>query len=149
MNKGFQILDAQGVALTLGQLDIEAAKFWGKKVSEKKYAYPNKEINKETNPELTDLAIEVHNASICGNNWKDVIGFSITQIHEFSDSWDDVIISMMDYSLIKGLRHSFDGFVLKQESINSLNKMLQFYAPHIQLIEYWRAKGYIPKQVQL
>lgn len=66
----FQILDAEGNALSMGKLDKEAAEFFGVPYSEKKYAKPN--------PRATD--------------WYNLIGYTIANFpYKGRLSWDDVV----------------------------------------------------------
>lgn len=44
----FQILNANGQALTMKELDKEAAEFWGKEVDSKYYANPFPEVEEDS-----------------------------------------------------------------------------------------------------
>ena len=65
----FQILDAQGTPLSMGELDKEAAEFFGVPYNEKRYA----------SPPSTPV------------NWHDVIGYNIASSEEGMLPWYDII----------------------------------------------------------
>lgn len=118
---GFQILDASGKAISINLLDEEAAKFWGKEVKAKEYAYPQPEFTNPDNLTGLDLvkakfryqAWEIH-------NWFDIIGWAIAKQ---GGNWDEV-------------RKYFDGCSTEGA-----------FKPYFDLIAYWESKGYTPVKV--
>src|SRR4051812_38520421 len=65
----FQIRNAQGEAIPINILDKEAAKFWGKALDPKKYAYPHLRAD---------------------SNWFDILGWAIYCPERYTEGWDDV-----------------------------------------------------------
>ena len=145
----FKILDKNGKALTMGELDKEAAEFWGKEVHPKHYAnpFPDKKISKDT-------PYNVH-------NWFDVIGLNIACQDDYTSGWQNVVHTMVVQSLgdcLVSLRRDkpielaeFVGDTeihLGNSWEEELYSTLNYYKPFVDLINHWMAKGYIPVKVE-
>lgn len=90
----FQILDTEGNALSMGELDKEAAEFFGVPYSEKKYAKPN--------PIATDwynlIGYTIANSSYKGRlSWDDVVGHILRTVAFATDSFDELHNCIMAY----------------------------------------------------
>ena len=154
----FQILDKEGKALSMRQLDNEAAAFWGKEVDPKWYATP---------PVDTTGMSEVQKirADMAGN-WFDKIGWHIATVREYSGGWKDVIRTMIGESLISSFisdeKESSEKPIqvyymtgdpevkleLHIESEMGVYAALNYFKPYIELINHWHSKGYTPKQIK-
>lgn len=93
--KSFQIRTKENKAISLNQLDEEAAQLWGKSVSNKKWAFPF---------ELTNNMLQ--NIMISSLNWFDIIGFAIAR--KPVTTWDDVINNMTEDSGEEGYEPFMD-----------------------------------------
>ncbi|HMT02783.1 MAG TPA: hypothetical protein PKD00_05655 [Burkholderiales bacterium] len=128
MNK-FQILNKDGIAISMNTLDKEAAEFWNVKVDEKSYAKPN------------DNSMD----------WYNTVGYAITIQGNYTSGWHNVVTTMLDKHL--------QGFMLNMKvkdkielhDINILSRRLEtiikFYQPYVDLVNYWMDKGYTFKIV--
>lgn len=158
----FRILDANGEALTMGELDAEAAAFWGKEVDPKNYAnpFPNK-VADEGASLSEKIRIQFENARNNGSNWFDIIGWNIANQGNYTSGWQNVVHTMVAENLgecLVSLRkdepiklaefvgdtemHLEDSWEMK------LYPTLNYYKPFVDLINHWMAKGYIPIKVE-
>lgn len=161
MNK-FQILDKNGKALTMAELDKEAAEFWGKEVHPKYYAnpFPNK-VASEDAPLSEKIRIEHENALNNGSNWFDIIGWNIANQGNYTTGWRNVVRTMVAENLGECLvRLNKDKpielakFVgdkelhLESSWETELYCTLNYYRPFVDLINHWAAKGYTPVKIE-
>jgi hypothetical protein len=121
---GFQIKNKEGEALTIKELDKEAAEFWNKKIHDKYYANPS--------PEGTSVFKQQ-------TNWFDVIGYNIHSPEvNYTKGWDNVKCSLWTLH-IQGLYNKSD------EDLNiHIQVTKEFNKPYYDLIDYWESKGYVP-----
>lgn len=116
----FKILNSEGEAINIHELDAEAAAFWDKEVDEKWYATPFKPLKNATMRERMD-----HHRM--NNNWFDTIGW---QIHyKQCTTWDEVRINLIGPNLVAEYGYKM---------------VAQTYLPWLSLISYWEQKGYKP-----
>ena len=159
----FKILDKNGKTLTMGELDKEAAEFWGKEVHPKHYANPftDKKISKDT-PYSEAVRIERENAMNNVSNWFDVIGWNIANQGTYTYGWHNVVHTMVTEKLgecLVSLRENepikiaeFVGDTeihLESSWEEALYSTLNYYKPFIDLINHWMAKGYMPVKVEV
>ena len=162
MNK-FQILDKNGKALTMAELDKEAAEFWGKEVHPKHYAnpFPDKKASEDA-PLSEKIRIEHENARNNISNWFDVIGWNIANQGTYTYGWHNVVHTMVTENLgecLVSLRENepikiaeFVGDTevhLESSWEEALYSTLNYYKPFIDLINHWMAKGYMPVKVEI
>lgn len=147
MSNRFQILDKEGNAIPLSQLDKEAAEFWNKKYHKKWYANPS--------PEGTSVFEEV-------GNWYDIIGWAIANKRGSVSSWYNVVVYLIaiplglrfinkneDFiELIKFEKSGEKSLSLPEEVEINIYCCLEYYRPYIELIKHWMLKGYKPKQIK-
>ena len=146
----FKILNAEGKALTMEELDKDAAAFWGKEVDPEHYANP---FPKEKGA----YANALNNAK----NWYDIIGWNIANQGNYTTGWQNVAHTMVTetlgeclVSLHKDKPIKFAEFVgdneihLEESCETSLFYTLNFYRPFIDLINHWMAKGYTPVKIE-
>lgn len=122
---GFQIKNDKGIALSMNELDKEAAEFWGVPVHETNYAHP------------------------CNNsigNWFDTIGFNIHRPGTYTSGWRNVIVTMYQmfssgYMIDDKQRNNV---VIKpiEEQIKRITDINEFMSPYVGLVNHWIAKGY-------
>lgn len=161
MNK-FQILDKNGKAITMAELDKEASEFWGKEIDPKHYAnpFPNK-VADEGASFSERMEIERDNALNNGSNWFDIIGWNIANQGNYTSGWQNVAYTMIAENLGECLIslhkdepikiaefvgdkeiHLGDNWEIK------LFHTLNYYKPFIDLINHWAAKGYTPVKIE-
>ena len=151
----FQILNAEGKALTMAELDKEAAEFWGKEVDPKHYANPFPKV------EGNSFSAIQTNALNNTQNWFDIIGWNIAHQGNYTSGWQNVAHTMVTetlgeclVSLHKGESIKLAKFVgdnnihLEEETELQLFTTLNYFKPFIDLINYWMAKGYTPVKVE-
>lgn len=151
----FQILNANGQALTMKELDKEAAEFWGKEVDSKNYANPFPEVGGNSFAALRANAL--NNAQ----NWFDIIGRAIANQENYTTGWQNVahtlvvrhlgecLISLHKDEPIKLAEFVGDGDIHLEESCEiKLFATLDYFKPFINLINHWMAKGYTPIKVE-
>lgn len=158
----FRILNANGQALTMAELDKEAAEFWGKKVHPKHYAnpFPNKKVS-EGASFAEKMRIEYENARNNACNWFDVIGWNIANQGTYTYGWQNVVHTMVTENLgecLVSLRENepikiaeFVGDTeihLESSWEEALYSTLNYYKPFVDLINHWMAKGYTPVKVE-
>ena len=162
MNK-FQILDKDANALTMAELDKEAAEFWGKEVHPKHYAnpFPDK-IADERASFAERMKIERENAWNNNFNWFDIIGWNIANQGTYTYGWQNVVYTMVTQSLgeclvclnkdepIKLAEFVGDTEIhLESSWEEKLYSIINYYKPFIDLINHWMAKGYMPVKVEV
>ena len=154
---GFQIKNAEGIAISINDLDEEAAAFWNKEIKEKSYADPTPEFTNPDNLEgdelfLAKMKYEFNHR----NNWYDAIGWYIAESKaiEYPDtiSWKNVMNAMMGNSLLDCFMKRddieiCDPFNIPSPCMENLQGTLLYYQPYFQLIKHWKDKGYIPVRV--
>lgn len=158
----FRILDKNGKALTMAELDKEAAEFWNKEVHPKHYAnpFPEKKVSKDTSYSEA-VRIERENALNNTFNWFDVIGWNIANQGNYTSGWRNVVHTMVAENLGECLvRLNKDKpielakFVgdeeihLESSWEEELYATLTYYKPFVDLINHWMAKGYMPVKVE-
>ena len=173
-SKGFQIKNAEGVAISLNDLDIEAATFWGKKVEEKSYADPTPEFTNPDNLEGDELfRAKMKHEFSRWSNWKDQIGWYIAYQKNYTSGWNNVIYTMCaesfgrkilgdEYTLPEFKRYEYprieDGIIqddpiktihLPDDIEEKIYGAIQYYKPYIALIKHWESLGYIPESVEV
>lgn len=139
---GFQILNTNKEALSINQLDVEAANFWNKPVHPKQYANPF--IPTEGMSEMDRIKGEMV------SNWFDIIGYYIHHpFVEYSSGWANVKCSLYALHLCNmwsGIKPDRDRPIEHQKAY------LEYVAtehlkPYFDLINHWEDKGYIPIKV--
>ena len=158
----FKILDKNGKALTMGELDKEAAEFWGKEVHPKHYANPFPDKATDEGASLSKkIRIESENALNNASNWFDVIGWNIANQGKYTFSWRNVAHTMLAENLGECLINLYEDEQIKiAEFVGGrelhladsweikLFHALNYYKPFVDLINHWMAKGYIPVKVE-
>ena len=153
----FQIRDAEGIALTLNELDKEAADFWSKELTND-YAFP--QVRQEGEYLSSFLSRQA--------NWYDIIGFCISTKGHSCSGWANVVATMIAESIGIHFIDTTEGYkerpVKVAEFTNTLvgNEIimhlpdeleikiystLEFYKPYIALINHWAEKGYVGVRV--
>lgn len=119
----FQILDSNGEAFSMRDLDIEAATFWGKDVHPKHYATPHKDM-------------------VLGN-WFDTIGHMIHSPEDklYTRGWANVKCSLWTCSIKSEYNTS------EEDLLKLIPVIKESLKPYYDLIDHWDSKGYTPKQV--
>lgn len=162
MNK-FEILDKNAKALTMAELDKEAAEFWGKEVHPKHYAnpFPEEKVSEDA-PLSEKMRIKYENARNNACNWFDVIGWNIANQGTYTYGWHNVVHTMVTENLgecLVSLRENepikiaeFVGDTevhLESSWEEKLYSIINYYKPFIDLINHWMAKGYMPVKVEV
>lgn len=136
---GFQIKNKEGEAITIKELDKEAAEFWGKEVHPKWYANPVK-------PRDGESSIDTMRREM-STNWFDCIGY---QIHKPSNEdyqgWDGVKRSL--WSLHSSNWYNKIMVWSEEEALIYLAVVKEHIQPYYELIDYWQSKGYEPYKVE-
>jgi len=159
----FQIKNKDGEALTMKQLDAEAAAFWNKEVHGKYYADPS-EPKKEGESEVDFIRRSMT------SNWFDIIGWCIHSQGNYTSGWRNVVHTMIadiiGSKLIGGKDEQFIPIVQLRKCIEvkedgsqvnawhledkieeEIYYTMKFYQPYIELINHWQSKGYTPHKV--
>lgn len=129
----FQVLDEKGNPVTLESLDKDACDLWDCPYHSKYYASP-------------DLAYE---------NWFDCIGWAIANPKNNTEvkDWLDVIsklLNIFDAENLIVINTEENILVLRptsEEEPRRVNGVIKYLSPYIDLINVWKYKGYIPKQI--
>lgn len=156
---GFQILNKDNQAITINELDKEAAEFWGREFDKRMFASPK--------PHGYEEMTEIQKIQSTLANWYDTIGWNIAHQGNYTSGWNNVINSMMserighavlgDSFAIPEMQHyeipNSDGTSKNVMHFNDdmeveLYWTLQYYKPYLELIRHWEAKGYTPKKVE-
>ena len=158
----FRILNANGEALTMGELDAEAAAFWGKEVNPKNYAnpFPEQEVS-ENASDYEKIRVQSTNALNNALNWYDVIGLNIANQGNYTSGWQNVAYTLLVETLGQCLIHLHkdepiklakfvgdDTVHLDERCETKLYFTINLYQPFVDLINHWMAKGYIPVKVE-
>lgn len=151
----FQILNAEGKALTMTELDKEAAEFWGKEIDSKHYANPFPKV------EGNSFSAISANALNDAHNWFDIIGWNIANQGNYTTGWQNVVHTMVTENLGECLvRLNKDKPIELAEFVGDtemhledsweeeLYSTLTYYKPFVALINHWMAKGYTPVKVE-
>ena len=151
----FKILNAEGHALTMAELDKEAAEFWGKEIDPKHYANP---FPKEEGNNLSAMRANALNNSL---NWYDIIGWNIAHQGNYTTGWRNVAHTMVTETLgecLVNLRKDepiklaeFVGDTelhLPDEIEIKICSTLNYFKPFIDLINHWMSKRYVPVKVE-
>lgn len=117
---GFKILNEAGQALTMKELDQQAAELWNKTVDPKWYAAPHQPVPGKMFSE--------------GTNWFDSLGWKIHQ-HKCV-TWNNL---RDEYKADAG-RMSSNGV--------EFDIYIEIFEPYFKLIAHWESKGYKPKPVE-
>ena len=162
MNK-FQILDKDAKALTMAELDKEAAECWGKEVHPKHYANPFPDKVADERASFAErMKIERENAWNNNFNWFDIIGWNIANQGTYTYGWQNVVYTMVTQTLGECLvRLNKDEAIKLAEFVGDteihlesswekeLYSIINYYKPFIDLINHWMAKGYMPVKVEV
>lgn len=154
----FQILDKEGVALTISQLDEEAAKFWGKEVHSKNYANPFPEVIPKDDSIKSHIEAEMHNAHNNSLNWFDIIGWNVANQGNYTTGWNNVIDTMVTESLGRSILNDqceLPEFIqtgnewhLPEQVEIRVYTILKYFKPFVDLIKHWESKGYVPVSIE-
>jgi len=162
----FQILNKEGEALTMKELDAEACAFWKKDSHPKHYADPS-EPRREGESEVNFLRRSMT------SNWFDIIGWCIHSQGNACGGWPNVVATMIAESIGMHFIDTSDGYKdrpiklpewqlheyknkegedkktyhLPDKVEESIFGIYQFYQPYIDLINHWQGKGYQPLKV--
>lgn len=116
---GFQILNTEGKAIQLKELDAEACKFWGRNIDLKWYATPKENWS----------------------NWFDSIGWCIHKYENKKEqNWNDVRHEL--WIIQTGWMFS----KTENEQIIELKQTNEYLKPYFELIYFWETSGYKPKK---
>jgi hypothetical protein len=138
---GFQILNTEGKSISINELDAEAASFWNKPVHPKRYANPIPQSEIDKSEGILKAQLETV------TNWVDSIGWHINKPQiEWTSGWDNIKCSMWTLSVCDW------GMVIMQPEFGDIASKIegvkQYLKPYFDLIDYWKSKGYTPKQVE-
>ena len=161
MNK-FQILNKDGKALTMAELDKDAAEFWGKEVHPKHYANPFPDKVADERASFAErMKIENENALNNVSNWFDIIGWSVANQGNYTTGWQNVVHTMLAENLGECLvRLNKDKPIELAEFVGDkelhlgdnweikLYHTLNYYRPFVALINHWASKGYTPIKIE-
>lgn len=139
---GFQILDKEGKAIPINLLDKEVCELWGDEIDPKYYCkpYTQEEIlqqvkedpkNKDKNEE--QLKCLARWRYVSQSNWYDQIGWVIHQ-YKFT-TWEQI------YEYFKSYWKDF----LEEHPQLTFEEC---DPKKVELINYWKEKGYTPKPVE-
>lgn len=136
----FQILNASNEPISIGELDREAASFWGKEVHSKNYAYPQQD-----RPEYANIKEEMDDL-MSHTNWFDVIGHAI---HAPADAHSSSPWANVKHTIFEAWAgNSLSRDLFNEEKFNATVEAIRILCkPMYALIDHWNAKGYKPKQV--
>lgn len=153
----FKVLNAEGQAIAIDDLDKEACELWGVEYRDKDYATPF--IKKPfTNPDnLEGVALTraklIYEMDAPSLNWFDMIGAKIAYSWYKAVTWSEIkteIISGCAYHFFNGSSELVatcgdgDDKRLPDELNFKLACYVEFTRPFINLIDHWNKKGYIP-----
>lgn len=127
---GFQILDANGEAMSIPKLDKEIAAFWGVELDKKWYA----------SPPPKDNSYQSKSENI---NWFDYLGWKIQEKKlETIEQLEDEMLKPFKELL------EFDKITNRQEQIEVIKKELHKMKYYFDLTADWKAKNYSVKSVE-
>jgi len=144
----FQIKNAQGETISMGKIDEEVAAFWGIELRPRSYAspitvtpLPEGYKKEDDDGKLRKKNMEeMQQRILC--NWFDQLGFII---HEGADTWDFVKEKYLKpyEDLLNEYKEEPNFETIRTELMNTPP-----VKPMLDLIEYWRSKGYTPVPVK-
>lgn len=156
--KKFQILNKDRVALTISQLDAEAAKFWGKEVHPKNYANPFPDVMPKDDSLKSHIEAEIENARHNSLNWYDIVGYTIANQGDYTIGWNNVINSLISENLGRAIiseQFELPEFIQIGDELHlprrievRINAVLNYFKPFVNLIRHWESKGYIPVSIE-
>lgn len=156
--KKFQVLNQDGVALTMSQLDEEAAAFWGKEVHPKNYANPFPVVQPKSDSLMDRIEAEQTNVRNSSLNWYDIVGYTIANQGNYTTGWNNVINSLITENLgraIIGEQFELPEFIQIGDELHlprriemRINAVLNYFKPFINLIKHWESKGYTPISIE-
>ena len=155
----FRILDKDGKAISLKELNKEAAIFWGKEPDEYcSYPYKKTKFVNANNLEGEALqrAIRQHHwfeANQETINWDEKIGYAIANQGNYTSGWNNVAYTMYNihfggFPINTDNKEKVTLFTPEQIEIE-IQAVLQLLKPFLELIQHWQEKGYQPEQVKL
>jgi hypothetical protein len=140
----FQILDASGEAVTVRELDEQAARLWGKPVHDRQYANPSAPFAPEDGLEGVELArARWRHVQQEYQNWFDCIGFAIANNDvKFYGEWETVKVMIW--------RVQADALILGEASEVQESALGSYFylEPYMKLIDHWKSLGYKPKKIE-
>lgn len=124
----FQILNKDGIAIPINELDKEICELWGVPIHPKRYAMENpREYYPEGNKGNYDYVSQA--------NWFDTIGYMIASENK---TFEDII----EY-----YRDVFKEFIGLKDENGELITLETIIPKRMLLLTTWITKGYQPKQV--
>lgn len=160
---GFIIYDEKGVALSLAELDQQAAAFWNKPFSLSEYANPTPVFSNSNNLEGEELR-KARFRSIYSRclNWYDIIGYAISEQELRHEGWVNVVSTMISHRIGDHFIDTSDSkgpvnvkypnvireteteieLNLNEDVIMKIQATMTYYKPYIELINHWASKGY-------
>lgn len=124
----FQVTNKEGIAITINQLDNEAATFWNKEVHLKAYACPTE--------------------TIYSTNWYDCIGWAIANQNNYTTGWKNVLNYMINIQVEGMFIDKSNDKVDTVFAPERLRTTLEYLQPYVDLINHWHQKGYIPVKIE-
>lgn len=166
----FMIKDAQGNGIALSELNKEIATFWGKEVEDGRYVHPYAPSVPEDDSIQARMRADADDTNNCISlNWKQFLGWNIANLDPHTSGWSAVAEQLMRdvfaYSLMKveddgkitlpqlevtDIRSGEDkGVTVKSNDyrLYFLAEGIKKYKPFIDLINYFKEKGYVPVQI--
>lgn len=145
----------------MGELDKEAAEFWGKETDPKHYANPFPDKKASEGASFAEkIRIEHENALNNASNWFDIIGWNIANQGNYTSGWQNVVHTMVTETLSECLvsLHKDEPIELAEfvgdteihladSWETKLYATLNYFKPFIDLINHWMAMGYTPVKV--
>lgn len=160
----FRILNAEGKAITMGELDKEAAAFWNKEVHPKNYANPFPDVIVSEDASFEEkMQAEMANARNSSLNWYEIIGWNIANQGDYTSGWQNVVHTMMAESLGNCLlninqgepieiahfiKHDNNQLHLEDSYEARIYATLNYFKPFVDLINHWMSKGYTPEKIE-
>lgn len=156
---GFKILNAEGQAIEIKELDKEAAAFWGKEVDEKWYAdptTPRKEgesqadyYRRQRTNWFDCIGYAIHNpATNWTSGWRNVANTLLsTMSTDFIGKSEDnqlPILQLRECREIDENGNEVKAWHLPDEAEINIWGTIKCYQPYFELINHWWAKGYQP-----
>jgi hypothetical protein len=140
----FKIQNSLGEAITINELDKEAAEFWHKEVKERQYANPTPPFSNIDNLEGIELTkAKAKHISYEQNNWFDTIGWHIANPKcNYTSGWDNIKCSILVLHL-----EEF-GTLPLVDQMERLQFANEYVKPYFELIDHWKTKGYKPIQIK-
>lgn len=122
----FQILDKEGQAIGLNELDKQVAQFW----------HPD---DPSTDPKYYQCP------KGSGANWFDTIGYQIhNPVTNYTSGWDNVKCSIWTIQLRAEYKH----WNMPETLSANIADNIKWLTPFFELIDHWESLGYQPHQVK-